>query len=60
MITSVTEQSQVAEARRTAAAFVRDLGFGEQEMGRAALVATELATNLVKHAGGGEVLDDVE
>ena len=31
-------------------------GFGESDAGRVALVATELATNLIKHAGGGELL----
>jgi anti-sigma regulatory factor (Ser/Thr protein kinase) len=31
-------------------------GFGEEDSYRAGLVATELATNLVKHATGGELL----
>lgn len=56
MITAVTEESQVGEARRKVAVFARALGGGEQEIGRAALVATELATNLVKHGGGGDLL----
>jgi len=31
-------------------------GFGDIDSGRVALVATELATNILKHGGGGEVL----
>ena len=31
-------------------------GFGESDVGRVALVTTELATNLIKHGGGGEIL----
>lgn len=57
MITSpVTEQSQTAEARRAAVGIAGRCGFGEEDIGRVALVATELATNLVKHGGGGELL----
>ncbi len=52
----VTEASQVAEARRCAAATAKRLGFDETATGRVALVATELATNLVKYATGGELL----
>ena len=52
----VTESSQVGEARRTDAALCHRLGFEDTEGGRVSIVATELATNLVKHGGGGEVL----
>ncbi|HEY5211222.1 MAG TPA: ATP-binding protein [Stellaceae bacterium] len=52
----VMEVSQVAEARRGAATAARQHGFEEEEIGRVALVATELATNLIKHGGGGEIL----
>ena len=52
----VTEQSQVAEARRQALAVAAGLGFGEADAGRVALVATEFATNLVKYARSGELL----
>lgn len=45
-----------AEARRAAAAMAAARGLGETEAGRLALVVTEAATNLVKHAGGGEIL----
>jgi anti-sigma regulatory factor (Ser/Thr protein kinase) len=53
---AVAEASQVGEARRAAAALAGRLGFGEAEAGKVALVVTEAATNLVKHAGGGAVL----
>ncbi|MGH6672781.1 MAG: anti-sigma regulatory factor [Xanthobacteraceae bacterium] len=53
---AVNDASQVAEARRQATALAGHNGFGEGDRGRAALVATELATNLVKHGGGGELL----
>ena len=49
-------ESRVAEVRRFAAAFGKSIGFGSSDEGRLALVATELATNLLKHAGGGEIL----
>ena len=48
--------SQVAEARRAALVQARALGFLEEAAGRVAIVATELATNLVKHGGGGALL----
>ena len=56
MITSVTDASQVGEARRKVADFARKLGGDEEKVARAALLATELATNLVKHGGGGDLL----
>ena len=34
----------------------REMGYGETEAGKIALVVTEAATNLLKHAGGGELL----
>jgi len=53
---AVVEASQVAEARRAAAGLAQRNGFDEEAAGRVALVATELATNLVKHGGGGHLL----
>lgn len=52
----VSEGSQVAEARRIVVALAERVGFTPEEAGRAAIVATELATNLVKHGGGGTIL----
>jgi anti-sigma regulatory factor (Ser/Thr protein kinase) len=56
MLIEVTEASQTGEARRKAAAFAEDLKMSETRCGEVALVATELATNLVKHAKGGHIL----
>jgi anti-sigma regulatory factor (Ser/Thr protein kinase) len=53
---SVAEGSQVFEARRVATALARDLQFEETTSGKLAIVVTEIATNLLKHAGGGEIL----
>jgi anti-sigma regulatory factor (Ser/Thr protein kinase) len=53
---AVREESQVAEARRGAVAVAQSLGFGAEDAGRVAIVATELATNLIKHGMGGELL----
>lgn len=52
----VGESSRVGEARRMASAMAGHLGFDEGGRGRASLVVTEAATNLVKHGGGGEIL----
>lgn len=53
---AVTETSQIAEARRGAADIAASLGGDESTAGKVAIVATELATNLIKHGGGGELL----
>ena len=52
----VRESSQVAEARREAVKLARSHGFDEEAAGRVAIVVTELATNLINHGGGGELL----
>jgi anti-sigma regulatory factor (Ser/Thr protein kinase) len=52
----VEEPSQVSQARRVATAWAARLGFSETRTGQAALIATELATNLSKHARRGEIL----
>lgn len=53
---AVTEQSQIAQPRRTVLWLADQLGFSEARAGRAALIVTELASNLVKHAQAGEIL----
>ena len=53
---AVTETSQIAQARRDATDIAASLGGDEPTAGKAAIVATELATNLIKHGGGGELL----
>lgn len=52
----VDEQSRVAEVRRTALAIAHDEQLDENLIANVGLVATEICTNLVKHAQGGEVL----
>jgi len=52
----VTDATQVGEARRLAARICGDAGFDETLAGQVAIVATELATNMLRHAGGGEML----
>ena len=52
----VREHTDVAEARRTAAALSRKLAFDEDSAGRLAIVVTETATNIVKHGAGGTIL----
>jgi len=52
----ITEASQVAAARRTALQMASRLGLSETETGALALVVTEAATNLVKHAQAGQLL----
>lgn len=49
----VVEQSQVAEVRRLVAELGRAQGLSEADLGRAALVATEASTNLVKYGTNG-------
>ncbi|CAH2604325.1 Phosphoserine phosphatase rsbX [Rhodovastum atsumiense] len=53
---AITETSQVGEARRLCVEVAQEAGFDTAGVGRVALVATELATNLLKHGGGGELL----
>jgi anti-sigma regulatory factor (Ser/Thr protein kinase) len=52
----IDEDSQVGQVRRSAQALAASRGFTETDVGRVAIVATELANNLVRHARGGELL----
>mgnify|MGYP003558338393 CR=1 FL=1 len=52
----VGELSEIAAARRAAAELARRLKFDETRAGRLAIVVTEAATNIVKHAVEGEIL----
>lgn len=56
LLRPVTEASQVGEARRLVVWLAQRQGFDETETGKAAIVAGEMASNLVKHASGGELL----
>jgi anti-sigma regulatory factor (Ser/Thr protein kinase) len=52
----IDEVSQVADARRQATEIARSLGLNETDRGRVAIVVTEAATNILKHAGSGMLL----
>lgn len=52
----VTESSEVAQARRAVAGMAGRQGLNEEDAGRAALIAMEICSNMVKHGGGGELL----
>jgi anti-sigma regulatory factor (Ser/Thr protein kinase) len=56
MLIEVSEPSQAGEARRKAMAIADELQMGEVSRGAVALATTEMATNLVKHAGKGHIL----
>src|SRR5689334_24785667 len=53
---AVCDPTDVAAARRRIVGLAAQLGYGETEAGRVAIVATELAQNLLRHGGGGEML----
>jgi anti-sigma regulatory factor (Ser/Thr protein kinase) len=50
------EPTQIGEARRMAVALAQAQGLPETAAGSVALVATELANNVLRHGGGGELL----
>lgn len=51
----IEDVSQIGYARRSAQQLAELLGFDETDAGRVALVATELASNILKHAAHGEL-----
>jgi len=52
----VVDSTQVSEARRSVSERTAALRFSDRTAGEAAIVATEMAGNLAKHGGGGELL----
>jgi anti-sigma regulatory factor (Ser/Thr protein kinase) len=50
---TITEQSGFGEIRRRVKRLAEELGFPPEAREKAAIVANELGSNLVKHAGGG-------
>jgi anti-sigma regulatory factor (Ser/Thr protein kinase) len=52
----ISDGSQIAEARRAAVQHARELDWNEVASGQAALIATELATNLARHASDGVLI----
>jgi anti-sigma regulatory factor (Ser/Thr protein kinase) len=53
---AVTDSTSVGECRRSAKRMAQRFGFGETATGRICIVATELATNMQRHAGAGTLL----
>jgi len=53
---AIDDSSQIGEARRTATAIARAAGMTEVEAGKLAIIATEAATNISKHATRGEII----
>ncbi|WP_207622100.1 ATP-binding SpoIIE family protein phosphatase [Alienimonas californiensis] len=53
---AIGDSSGPGEARRAAVALAGRLGFAETERGEIALIVTEAATNLTRHAGGGTLI----
>jgi anti-sigma regulatory factor (Ser/Thr protein kinase) len=56
---SISGQSDIGECRRTARRLGEACNLDENDVGRICIVATELATNVVRHGGGGEMLVQV-
>lgn len=52
----ISDPSAVAASRRFARAMAMSLGQGEERGEKAAIVTSEIATNLLKHGGGGRIL----
>jgi anti-sigma regulatory factor (Ser/Thr protein kinase) len=52
----LSDPSQIGEARRVAARAAQRAALNETACGKVAIVATELATNALRHARGGEML----
>ncbi|HMF75113.1 MAG TPA: ATP-binding SpoIIE family protein phosphatase [Bryobacteraceae bacterium] len=55
-VTAVTDSSQVYEVRRQALKLAAEQNWDETSAGKLAIVVTEAATNLMKHARQGEIL----
>ena len=53
LVLPVQDPSEIGHARRTAQKLAEQQGFDSEDAGRVALLATELASNLLKHAGQG-------
>lgn len=52
----IEDESQIGAARRDAQALATTYGLDATQAGRVALAATELATNIYRHGGGGVLL----
>ncbi|MGE8149708.1 ATP-binding protein [Pseudomonas vancouverensis] len=54
-VLAIEDSSQIGHARRTAQKLAEKHGLDATDAGRVALVATELASNILKHAARGEI-----
>lgn len=54
-IVAIEDATQIGQARRVAQLAASGAGFDATDAGRVALVTTELATNVLKHARSGEI-----
>jgi anti-sigma regulatory factor (Ser/Thr protein kinase)/serine/threonine protein phosphatase PrpC len=55
-MTEIVDASHAGDARRRAVEWASMLGMDESDCGKVAIAATEMATNLVKHAHHGKIL----
>jgi anti-sigma regulatory factor (Ser/Thr protein kinase) len=55
----VSDQSHIGECRRVAQRLAEAARCDQTTAGRACIVATELSTNIIRHAGSGELLAQV-
>src|SRR5579863_7853989 len=55
----VSDESGIGECRRATKRLAEGYGFDELSIGRLSIIATELATNILRHAGRGEMLIQV-
>lgn len=53
---TLREATDAAEARRQAVAAAEAIGMDDEVRGRIAIAATEMATNVIRHGGGGEMV----
>lgn len=56
IIIRVSDPTHAGEARRHAAIYAESANLGAKESGSLAIVVTEMATNVVKHAGTGTIV----
>ena len=54
----IVDPSHVGEARRVAAEYAASMGMTEEDRGKISIAVTEMATNLLKHAGHGKIVCD--
>lgn len=53
---NASDRSYFAILKKDIHKLITDAGFGESKAGKVDIVVAEMASNLVKHAGGGEIL----